>query len=113
MPSADKASAVPHGTTFLALKGAKELGMPKLTTTSTKAGPDIIDIRRAEVEINLKTEVLSLFRAKDAPRTLPTLLLYDERGLQLFEEVSLLCHRHFLRAGALTCFRSHTWRSTT
>jgi len=61
--------------------------MPKLSTNS-KLGPDIIDIRRAAVEINLKTEVLSLFRAKDAPRRLPTLLLYDERGLQLFEEVS-------------------------
>jgi L-histidine Nalpha-methyltransferase / hercynylcysteine S-oxide synthase len=101
MPSADKASAVPHGTLFAPLKGAKELGMPKLTTTSAKAGPDIIDIRRAEVEINLKSEVRSMFRAKDGPRKLPTLLLYDERGLQLFEEVKLataLCHRHFLRA---------------
>jgi len=64
--------------------------MPKLTTTTAKAGPDIIDIRRVEVEINLKAEVLSQFRSKDTPRTLPTLLLYDERGLQLFEEVRLL-----------------------
>ncbi|KAK0641576.1 C-type lectin protein [Cercophora newfieldiana] len=66
--------------------------MPKLTTTSAKpgSGSDINDIRRAEVEINLKAEVLSLFRAKDAPRTLPTLLLYDERGLQLFEEITYL-----------------------
>lgn len=88
MPSADKASAVPLGT-FLALKGTKELAMPKLTTKPAKAGPDIIDIRRAEVELNLKAGVLSLFQAKNAPRRLPTLLLYDERGLQLFEDVGV------------------------
>jgi hypothetical protein len=48
---------------------------------------DIIDIRRAAVELNLKTEVLSSFHKEDGPRKLPTLLLYDERGLQLFEKV--------------------------
>ncbi|KAK0620319.1 C-type lectin protein [Immersiella caudata] len=64
--------------------------MPKLSTASAKPGPDIIDIRGVEVEINLKSEVLSLFKVKDAPRKLPTLLLYDERGLQLFEEITYL-----------------------
>ena len=90
--------------------------MPKLSTNS-KLGPDIIDIRRAAVEINLKAEVLSLFRAKDAPRRLPTLLLYDERGLQLFEEVSRAVGHH--GGDALgTCrpdsfHRLPTWKSTT
>lgn len=87
MPSADKASAVPNGT-FLSLKAAKEAGMTKLATTC-KPSPDIIDIRRAEVEMNLKAEVVSMFSSKDGPRSLPTLLLYDERGLQLFENVRL------------------------
>lgn len=50
---------------------------------------EILDIRRAAVEINLKEGILSQFRPKTGPRTLPTLLLYDERGLQLFEEVGL------------------------
>jgi len=50
---------------------------------------DIIDIRRVAVETNLKAEILSMFGAKDGPRRLPTLLLYDEKGLQLFERVSL------------------------
>lgn len=48
---------------------------------------DIIDIRRAAVEINLKDEILSMFQAKNGPRQLPTLLLYNARGLQLFEQV--------------------------
>lgn len=51
---------------------------------------NIIDIRCAAVEINIKEEINSLFKAQDGPRRLPTLLLYDEQGLQLFEAVRLL-----------------------
>jgi hypothetical protein len=35
----------------------------------------------------LKDDILSLFSPKEGPRMLPTLLLYDEKGLQLFEDV--------------------------
>ena len=49
---------------------------------------DIIDIRHHAVEINLKDEIMSSLRAQSGPKSMPTLLLYDERGLQLFEEVS-------------------------
>lgn len=62
------------------------------TTTQSPASSsnlNIIDIRCAAVEINIKEEINSLFKAQDGPRRLPTLLLYDERGLQLFEAVRL------------------------
>ena len=49
---------------------------------------DIIDIREAVVEFNLNEEIYRLFRPQEGARKLPTLLLYDEKGLQLFEEVS-------------------------
>lgn len=49
--------------------------------------PDIIDIRGEHVEINLKDQIISQFNPEDGPRKLPTLLLYSERGLQLFEDV--------------------------
>ena len=49
--------------------------------------PDIIDIRHAAVELNLKEEILSMLHPQSGPRQLPTLLLYDENGLQLFEKV--------------------------
>jgi hypothetical protein len=62
-------------------------GVPDLLTATTGHKLGIIDIRHAAVEINLKSEVLSLFHNRDGPRKLPTLLLYDERGLQLFEKV--------------------------
>lgn len=61
-------------------------------TSPSASSPNlnIIDIRCAAVEINIKEEINTLFKAQDGPRRLPTLLLYDERGLQLFEAVRLL-----------------------
>lgn len=55
---------------------------------AAEASVDIIDIRHKAVEVNLKEDILSQFHPKTGPRTLPTLLLYNERGLQLFEDVS-------------------------
>lgn len=49
---------------------------------------DIIDIRHDVVEMNLKEEILSSLSPKKGPKTMPTLLLYDESGLQIFEGVS-------------------------
>ncbi|ODA81157.1 hypothetical protein RJ55_04121 [Drechmeria coniospora] len=47
---------------------------------------DIVDIRSDKVKINLKDEVASQITA----RKLPTLLLYDQKGLQLFEHITYL-----------------------
>lgn len=54
---------------------------------SSSALPSIIDIRGEHVEINLKEQIASMFNPEDGPRKLPTLLLYNERGLQIFEDV--------------------------
>ncbi|TAQ87539.1 hypothetical protein B7494_g4128 [Chlorociboria aeruginascens] len=51
---------------------------------------DIINIRHDAVEINLKGELLSLLMPERGPKRMPTLLLYDELGLQLFEKVTYL-----------------------
>jgi len=48
---------------------------------------DIIDIRHDAVELNLKDEIHKSLRPQSGLKQLPTLLLYSERGLQLFEEV--------------------------
>jgi hypothetical protein len=69
---------------------------PEMSDVSSSI--DIIDIRHDAVEVNLKEEILSSLRPEQGPKTLPTLLLYDEHGLQIFEEASLrlsgykLCH---------------------
>ena len=65
-----------------------KLGALKNATNVSKI--DIIDIRHDAVEINLKGEILTSLSPKVGRKTMPTLLLYDERGLQLFEEVGLL-----------------------
>ncbi|KAL0471934.1 L-histidine N-methyltransferase [Neurospora intermedia] len=70
------------------LKATGQHVLSKLQQQTSNA--DIIDIRRVAVEINLKTEITSMFRPKDGPRQLPTLLLYNERGLQLFERITYL-----------------------
>lgn len=52
---------------------------------------DIIDIRSNKVDFNLKDEVNRMINPSDGgARKLPTLLLYDERGLQLFEDVRVM-----------------------
>jgi hypothetical protein len=68
--------------------------IPSTKTTESQANGkdeqtpniDIIDIRHDEVQINLKQEISQLLKPPKGPKTLPTLLLYDERGLQLFEK---------------------------
>lgn len=77
--------------------------MPSLTASPTAAAApqsvkqngnipspsplSIIDIRGEYVEMNLKDEIATSFNPDDGPRKLPTLLLYNEKGLQLFEDV--------------------------
>ncbi|KAK1777450.1 C-type lectin protein [Copromyces sp. CBS 386.78] len=87
MPSAEPMASNP--TTALGqLKTTGKHVMSKVQQQTSNA--DIIDIRRVAVEINLKTEITSMFRPKNGPRQLPTLLLYNERGLQLFERITYL-----------------------
>ncbi|KAL1919392.1 uncharacterized protein VTP21DRAFT_2085 [Calcarisporiella thermophila] len=50
---------------------------------------DIIDIRSAEFhQFELVTEVFKGLQQE--PKTIPTLVLYDDRGLQLFDEITYL-----------------------
>ncbi|CAI4216969.1 unnamed protein product [Parascedosporium putredinis] len=79
---------------------------PCLDSSNGASGPtpDIIDIRRTLVEMNLKDEIFTLFEPAAGPRKLPTLLLYNEKGLQLFEEVntSPTAHSPSIRRGQIT-----------
>ncbi|KAI8956087.1 DUF323 domain protein [Xylaria longipes] len=69
-------------------KPAKGAYRPQESAAETPV--DIIDIRRDTVEASLKGEIYKLFRPEELPRKLPTLLLYDEKGLQLFEKITYL-----------------------
>ncbi|KAI0828074.1 C-type lectin protein [Hypoxylon sp. FL0890] len=85
MPSVVESSYEPQLST---LQSKLEKGARK--TAEQPPNVDIIDIRQAAVEINLKEEIYRLLRPQEGPRKLPTLLLYDKKGLQLFEEITYL-----------------------
>lgn len=54
--------------------------------------PDIIDIRSDAAGIELKQLIRDGLKPEDgsSEKTLPTLLLYDNKGLKLFEEITYL-----------------------
>lgn len=83
MPSATEMSYEAHEVSPGLKAGTGSLRSSKSPAT------DIIDIRRAAVELNLKEEIHQMLRPQEGPRRLPTLLLYDEKGLQLFEQVNI------------------------
>jgi uncharacterized SAM-dependent methyltransferase len=51
------------------------------------ASPEIIDIR-SSTDVDLREVILSSL--KETPPKLPTLILYDEPGLKLFEKITYL-----------------------
>jgi hypothetical protein len=71
---------------------------------------DIIDIRHDAVEISLKDEILSSLNPQSGLKSLPTMLLYDERGLQLFEEVRI---SYWTIKQRITLNRSHICKNIT
>ncbi|KAL8997597.1 MAG: hypothetical protein Q9169_003144 [Polycauliona sp. 2 TL-2023] len=63
---------------------------------------DIEDIRRDQVGISLLHEIGTALREK----RLPTLLLYDERGLKLFEDITYL-DEYYLTNAEIDVLKSH------
>lgn len=61
----------------------------KLSNGTITSDIDIIDIRSDAIEMDLKVEILSMLKPTKGPREMPTLLLYDEKGLQIFEKVGI------------------------
>lgn len=68
---------------------ATTAGQRKSVPSENATHLDIIDIRQDAIEFDLKDEILSLLKPVKGPKQLPTLLLYNEKGLQIFEEVLL------------------------
>lgn len=62
--------------------------MPAVRNPNGQA--DIIDIRGDAVEFDLKADVETMIAGDPGARKLPTMLLYNEKGLQLFEEITYL-----------------------
>ncbi|KAL2159435.1 hypothetical protein VTH06DRAFT_2440 [Thermothelomyces fergusii] len=105
MSLAQETTVIPQGATTRLGAIREKKGMPPLGT-GVATQPDIIDIRHAPVEINLKAEVIAQFHVKDGPRRLPTLLLYDENGLQLFEKITYL-EEYYLTNDEIAVLKSY------
>ena len=64
---------------------------PGVSASLRPTAPNIIDIRSDTAGIELKQDILKGLNPENGGRkTLPTLLLYDEKGLRLFEEITYL-----------------------
>ena len=67
----------------------------------------IIDIRQHEAEFSLVDDIYrGLRQTEDSGRTLPTLLLYDEVGLKLFEDITYL-DQYYLTNAEIEVLRLH------
>lgn len=104
-PSATHGSRDPI--TARTVQKSKTLGLSSVSNSDQNPSVDIIDIRHDAVEVNLKEEILRSLRPQNGPKQLPTLILYDERGLQLFEEVS--SRRPFGRGQAYSLQPDHVF----
>jgi uncharacterized SAM-dependent methyltransferase len=56
-----------------------------------EANASILDIRREEIGSSILSEMEDMLRpAAGKEKKMPTMLLYDEQGLKLFEEITYL-----------------------
>ncbi|TQB70368.1 hypothetical protein MPDQ_000634 [Monascus purpureus] len=70
-------------------------------------GVDIVDIRQNPLEISLVKDIYrSLQPSEGTRRSLPTVLLYDARGLKLFEEITYL-DEYYLTNAEIDTLSSH------
>jgi len=74
--------------------------------------PTIIDVRPPDAASPASNEVLSaIFEGLNKPpgqRSLPTLLLYDEEGLKLYDEITTSAHEYYLFAAELNILKAHS-----
>jgi len=61
--------------------------MTTMTSPKPQASPDIIDIRKHAIESDLGHEIMAMLSTEKGPKKMPTMLLYDSKGLQIFEQV--------------------------
>ncbi len=65
------------------------MDLAKMSPRAQKSSsPDIIDIRQHVIEFDLTHDIDTMLRPAEGAKQMPTMLLYDEKGLQIFEEVN-------------------------
>lgn len=68
---------------------------------------DILDIRRKRTSSSLLDDIRNQLRGEEGKeKQLPTILLYDERGLKLFEEITYL-EEYYLTNAEIETLKAH------
>lgn len=92
------------------LADGSEPGKPKPAAKATANGQlelDILDIRRETVGISIVDEIRKgLQKEEGVEKRLPTLLLYDEAGLKLFEKITYL-DEYYLTNAEISVLEQH------
>lgn len=71
---------------------------------------EIVDIHQDDIKFSLVDELYtSLNPAEDKPRSFPTLLLYDTRGLKIFEKITYL-DEYYLTNAEIEVLTTHARR---
>lgn len=85
--------------------------MGSIPETEKTSRPDIIDIRSDAAGIELKQLIHEGLKAQDGTneKTLPTLLLYDNKGLKLFEQITYL-DQYYLTGEEIQVLEEHADR---
>ena len=69
--------------------------------------PHIIDIRQADIQFDLLDDIRTKLQPPPgAEKELPTLLLYDETGLKLFEDITYL-DEYYLTNAEIDALKRH------
>lgn len=78
------------------------------------ASQNIINVRRkasqpdaATADANLRAEILAGLSAPPGQRSLPTLLLYDESGLRLYDDITTQAPEYYLFAAEEEILKHH------
>lgn len=75
---------------------------------SNRGAVNIVDIRRKKTSSSLLDELCEkLSGEKGKEKQLPTILLYDERGLKLFEEITYL-EEYYLTNAEIEALQAHS-----
>lgn len=71
---------------------------------------DIVDFRQEELKIDFPADIRTGLAAPDGvQKTLPTLLVYDEPGLQLFQDITYL-DEYYLTNAEIAILEAHAAR---
>ncbi|KZF23160.1 hypothetical protein L228DRAFT_237753 [Xylona heveae TC161] len=82
----------------------------KAPLAETRSTPTILDIRQNEIKFSIRDDMLQQLQPSGGQeKKLPTLLLYDEAGLKLFEQITYL-EEYYLTNAEIEALEKHADR---